>query len=103
MGSRPHKGDTVMLLCRPWCGPPDEFRELDSYLFYISQLIYHGSYDGTSYSAASETAGGGMPSQTSVDNFNYFLATANSCSNSIFRKFNNVVVERNIRISRILK
>lgn len=102
MSSRSHKGDTVMPFCRLWCGLPDDFRKVHGYVHYISQLIYHGGYDGTLYGAA-ETAGGSMPPQTSVDDFNYFLATANACPNSIFRKFNSVFVERNIEIFRILK
>lgn len=95
MGSRPHKGVTV--LCRSWCGVPDELQKLDSYLFYTFQLIYYGVYDHTLYSAASETTGGGgKPSQPSVVNFNYFLATANLSPTQFVEHLTNAFVEQTL-------
>ena len=79
-------------MCRLWCGLPDDFRKLDSYLIIFFK-INHGGYDGALDCVANEMAGGGVSSQTSVDNFNYFLATANSCPNPHFRKLNSVSVE----------
>lgn len=52
-----------MPLFRSWCGLPDDFRKLDSYLYYISQLIHRGGYDGSLHGAGSGTVGGGRPSQ----------------------------------------
>ena len=77
--------------------------KLDSHLHYLSQQTFSGVCDGPLYCAASETTGDGTPSQTPVVNFSSFLATANLHPNSIFRKFNNVFVGRNIGTSRLLK
>lgn len=77
-----------------WNRVADDLKKLDSYLHYISQLMYYGVCDVTLFRAASETTGGGMPSLTSVVNFNHFLASANLYTNSIFRKFNNAFIEQ---------
>lgn len=74
-----------------WWRVPDDLKKLDSYLYYISQLVYYGVYDVTLYYAANETTGS-MPSQTSVVNSNYFLVSANLYPNSIFRKFDNAFI-----------
>lgn len=45
---------------------------------------------------ASETTGGGIPSQPPVLNVNDFLAIANLSLNSVFRAFNNAFVEQTL-------